>query len=90
MGGTCARYLRTKWPSGSKRTALRDNSCPEMGGHPCRHECQSLKHNVLAWNGAPALSWIISYMDCAVPGALVLMKSMILPLSFKNISLIAK
>ena len=29
-------------------------------------------------------------IDCAVPGALVLMKSMILPLSFKNISLIAK
>ena len=63
----------------------------EMGGHPCRHERQSLlTHNVQAWNGAPALSWIISYMDCAVPGALVLMKSMILPLSFKNISLIAK
>ena len=70
---------------------IRVYACPEMGGHLCRHECQSLlKHNVQAWNGAPALSWIISYMDCAVPGALVLMQSMILPLSFKNISLIAK
>ena len=60
-------------------------SCPETGDHLCRHERQSLlKHNVQAWNGAPALSWIISYIDCAVPGALVLMKSMILPLSFKG------
>ena len=32
-------------------------ACPEIGGHLCRHERQSLlKHNVQAWNGAPGLS----------------------------------
>ena len=62
-----------------------------MGGHPCRHERQSLlSHNVQAWNEVPTLSWIISFIDCTIPGALVLLKSIILFLSFEIISLIAK